>query len=718
MKLLRAEICNFRLLKDLALDFSNSDDKKLTVIRAANETGKTTCKTALLWGLFGNRALPNDGKRFPLFPSDLRDSEERVEVSVEIEFETEQVVTIGKSAQELQKRKYRLKRSCFEYKVEEENPIRREGENIVLFEIKPEGTERVLESQVSGIIESSIPIALKDVYFTDGDSAMSFIEAAATTGVKRKRVSAAVEALLGLEVLKSAASHLSKTANKFSSMIDDGDYKSELERLNDQISGWEEDVEEWESERLDLEEKIRNGVTELGSINKKIEEVLKLGDSAQLAAEINQCVKNISQSKSGSERALNDLSSLLNSESLSAAVISPLATSGLEFLNQLSEKKQLPKVNVPILEELLDSKNCFCGADLSEETEEGENARAAIASAIEESRKADKIQEAATSLFYAVRSDSFNSDQAEAWLSDYASRSQDYSEYTSRLSTEQKKLIKLKSDRDAIDDSKLNELRELENSLESKLAAARIRQGQLENSISDAQGRKGDAEKRRQELEKKLTKTDTSSDKLRLTRLAQSIFNSICDRLMKEELLKVSDQMNRIFLEMIGSDPEANDRALITRAELTEDFDILVYGSNDHKLDPDQDLNGASRRAITLAFILALTKVSQVEAPNVIDTPLGMMAGYVKRSVLTRTIEESSQVILFLTQAEISGVEDIIDTFAGKVFTLTNPAHYPRMLVNEPAVKDARVVRCECNHRSHCSVCERIHGEISKGEAA
>ena len=77
-------------------------------------------------------------------------------------------------------------------------------------------------------------------------------------------------------------------------------------------------------------------------------------------------------------------------------------------------------------------------------------------------------------------------------------------------------------------------------------------------------------------------------------------------------------------------------------------------------LNPSKDLNGASRRALTIAFILALTKVSEVAAPNVIDTPLGMMDGFVKRSVLKTAIQESSQLILFLTRSEIKDCEDII----------------------------------------------------------
>ena len=172
-----------------------------------------------------------------------------------------------------------------------------------------------------------------------------------------------------------------------------------------------------------------------------------------------------------------------------------------------------------------------------------------------------------------------------------------------------------------------------------------------------------------------------------------------------DELQKVSRLMNQLFLEMIGSDPEQG--SIIQKAKISSDFDIIVLGPNEKQLDPDRDLNGASRRALTLAFILALTKVSEVVAPNVIDTPLGMTSGYVKRSILRTAIRESAQLVLFLTHDEIVGCEEIIDQSAGIVTTLTNPAHYPTILVNEP-LSDARmIVACECNHRSDCAVCER-----------
>ena len=46
------------------------------------------------------------------------------------------------------------------------------------------------------------------------------------------------------------------------------------------------------------------------------------------------------------------------------------------------------------------------------------------------------------------------------------------------------------------------------------------------------------------------------------------------DRIVNEELIKVSELMNAIFLEMIGADPQQG--AIIQKAEISKDFDILV----------------------------------------------------------------------------------------------------------------------------------------------
>lgn len=712
MKLIKANFKNFRLLKDLTLDFSTDDTKPLTVIRAANETGKTTCEYGLMWGLYGSKSvLPKRGD-FPLFPADLKaKGEKKSEISVEIEFLVDEIRNVGKGAKDLESTRYRIIRSCVEY-PDTGSGIRRESERVRMLKVTQSGTQPVDDVEAKRVIENSLPESLKDVYFTDGDSAMSFIEAAATQGVKRKRVSDAVEALLGIETLNSTVRHLDNVSKRFSQEIDDTDYKAELEKLNDRIESWTEDISEWEGDCAELEAQHSAGTKQLRTIRLQIEEALKLGDKEKLVEEINSTERQIRNYKQNAEKQLSQIAQLTSNEQVSKIYIRDLADKGKEILNSLNKKNKLPKVNIPILEELLDMEKCFCGSDLSEKTEEGRDRREVIDSAISSSRESDLIQECATSLFYRVRSDDFVT-ATEDWTEKYSSYQSMYQNNLTSLRTMEDKYAELQVVVKELDDTMLNELKEQEETLANSLAVANTNLGLKTGQIKDAMDRRKESEEDRAKIEKKIGKTNTSAAKLTLSRHVQYVFSSIIDRLKKEELQKVSDEMNRIFLEMIGSDPEANDLTLITEARLTEDYDIVVFGPNGHQLNPDQDLNGASRRAITLAFILALTKVSEVEAPNVIDTPLGMMAGYVKQSVLLQVVGEGSQTILFLTHDEIKGVEEIIDRYAGAVCTLTNPAHFPKMLKNEPSVQDSRIIKCGCDHRHVCSVCERIDAEVA-----
>ena len=65
------------------------------------------------------------------------------------------------------------------------------------------------------------------------------------------------------------------------------------------------------------------------------------------------------------------------------------------------------------------------------------------------------------------------------------------------------------------------------------------------------------------------------------------------------------------------------------------------------------------------------------------------------------------QVILFLTRQEILMVEELLDTRAGKVKTLTNSASFPIDLLNDPKVEQPTILVCDCTHRQHCQVCAR-----------
>ena len=706
MKIIKAKIKNFRLLKDLTLDFSKDAKRPLTVIRAANETGKTTCEHALMWALYGsNAALPNKGV-YSLFPMDMHSDHKRVEVSVEIEFEADEISSMGRGGQQVKKCSYRLKRSCMEISLNKENSSR-EREMVEVHRLTTAGTVLLDEQEAKKVIENALPRDLKDVYFTDGDAAMSFIEAAAAQGIKRKRVSDAIESLLGLDNLAQIQNHLKSVAKKLSEKIDATDYSERRTLLEDQISGHEEDIADYERENLELNKDIKDGEKNEKEVRRNIEELLTSGDRQALVKDRVRKEEDLKKYKRNADARLQELSKMLTSEKSSGIFIEGSFKKGYDILSGMSKKKILPRVNVPLLEELLDKKSCYCGADLEGISDESKNSRKSIKLEIENSRKSDAVTEVASVIWFQIRSTPIG-EMGESWKNSYGETQGQFADLRNLESIAEDELVKINLNIANVKDENLNDYRELEKEIKSKLDNHRGEQSKRDAWIVGSKERLARAITERDQIENRLDKKDTGAQQLALARKMQHLFQNIVGKLKKEEVKNVSYHMNRIFLNMIGSDPDANASTLITKAELTEDYDIRVFGPNNVEMNPDQDLNGASRRAITLAFILALTKVSKVEAPNIIDTPLGMTSGYVKQSILKEILNESSQVVLFLTHAEIQGVENIIDKYAGEVFTLTNPAHYPKMLRNEPKDMAFSVIRCNCDHNSTCSVCERI----------
>ena len=84
-----------------------------------------------------------------------------------------------------------------------------------------------------------------------------------------------------------------------------------------------------------------------------------------------------------------------------------------------------------------------------------------------------------------------------------------------------------------------------------------------------------------------------------------------------------------------------------------------------------------------------------------------MMGLEVRQSVLRSAVKHSSQLVMFLTGSEILGVEELLDDYTGRFYTLSNTAHYPTKLSNDPATGKLETLICSCSHRQTCTQCER-----------
>ena len=701
MKLLRAEFQNFRLLRDLQLDFSSDAERKLTVIRAANESGKTTILHGLQWALYGDDALPAKGEGFRLHPIDWDAGDaNRVPITATVEFE---LTTHRRRGGELRetRRRFRLVRSTFE---DVDSQGRRSPSTVKLFALNETGASRIEAPE--SLIHDELPPALRDVFFTDGDRTLSFIEADVALSTKRERVQRAIRSLLGLGVIDKAVQHVRKTAaeaNKKAKMVGTN---NELNRLASRLETLENHREKFDAELADGKQQFGAFDEKVDEIDRKIATALQKGDKEELRKELEHTKRGIKQLDRQLVAANKEHSELFRGRSIAIALLAPVLGRAFDRLEELHDQGKIPNTTIPVLQDRLLAQLCICGETLEPGVPDGEKRRAHIQKLIDDSERADEIQEMITDLFYGARSLRTGEDtRSSAWLDEYRKVVERRDGVQVLRDEAGRKFRTLERQLDALPDTDIQGLRETRRHYKSQRDRYLAKQAALETQLAGLGSEREGLITQRDRLLREQKKGARILAELEVTQDVMKVLLGAYERITNEELHKVSELMNSIFLEMIGADPKQG--AIIRRAEISQDFDIIVYGPNKRTLNPDRDLNGASRRALTLAFILALTKVSEVEAPNVIDTPLGMTSGFVKRSILRTAVRESAQLILFLTHDEIAGCEEILRQAAGVVFTLTNPAHYPKMLVNDPRVEERKVLRCECDHKRECQVCQR-----------
>ena len=701
MKLLRAEFQNFRMLRDLELEFSIDPETNLTVIRAANESGKTTILHGLQWALYGDEALPGKGEGFRLHPIDWDVSEsKRVPIMATVEFElTTYRRTLGEMRET--RRRYRLVRSAFE---EVDSQARRSPSTVKLFALSETGASPI--DAPEALINDELPPELREVFFTDGDRTLSFIEADVALSTKRERVQRAIRSLLGLGVIDDAIKHVRRSAaevNKKAKQVGGG---TELNTIATRLEGMENGREKLEVDLEDAKQQFGVFDEKVDEIERKIAAALQKGDKEKLRKDLDRARAEIRQLDSQLSAANKEHSELFRSRSIATDLLAPVLAGAFDILEQLHDQGKIPNTTIPVLHDRLEAEVCICGETLEPGEPDSDKRRAHIQKLIDDSQRADEIQEIITDLYYGAKPlQGGVVAGSNAWLMEY-NKVVERREGIQALRDESgRKFRALEMQLDSLPDTDIQGLRATWRQYKDQRDRYLSKQSAIETQLTGLRHEREELELNRDRLLREQRKGARILAELEVTQDVMKVLQSAYERITNEELQKVSELMNNIFLEMIGADPEQG--AIIRRAEISREFDIIVYGPNERTLNPDRDLNGASRRALTLAFILALTKVSEVQAPNVIDTPLGMTSGFVRRSILRSAVRESAQLILFLTHDEIAGCEEIIDEAAGVVFTLTNPAHYPRMLVNDLGIVERKVLRCACDHWSECEVCQR-----------
>lgn len=699
IKLIQTRVRNFRQLRELAVVFSNDSERPLTVIRAENGTGKTTLLHALTWGLFGDEALPSKRTTYRIHPLDWDPHAEGsiCETEVEIKFLTidDQTGT---------ERTYDLVRTTRERPTVAGSFVV-EGSDLMLLHQTPAGYKPV--SNPTAFIKNRVlPVSLKDIFFIDGDRALSFIEATDERAAKRDRVQRAVHQLLGLDILKKADNHVEASRRKAVSAVRKEAAGTDIEQLaaqehreTDRLQRLKEENKQIDADRQATESRKRKATEALHAAL-----AAGGGHRRRLGFELQNRERDLSERRKDYTTLVKEQRALINNSNVLLRIASDHIRHAGDLLSTLETTGVIPDTLPDVVRDRLSRERCICGQDVSE----GTAGHTTLRQLLSEVAKLDESHEILLHLSTGVRileRSNGQDDDPHSWVA----QANKMLRAIVRCDHDQRRLQEeIKELETRIADIPEHNIGQLQKMVNDEEAEIKRLTGEAAKVVERIRNAKRNLDRIKKDLRLALTKKQKYRRRLMEVTAAtdlRTVIRGTIDTLESETVDEVSLAMNEIFLRMIVADPEGD--GLINRAELTRQHDIVVYGFDEQRLDPDKDLSGAQRRALTLAFILGLVRVSGVKAPNVVDTPLGMTSALVRRSLLEYAAKNSTQLVMFLTGSEVQGVEDILDQFAGRAYTMTFTDHYPNQLVNDPETGRLETLVCNCDYHLSCQICER-----------
>ncbi len=738
IRLRRIDIRNFACFDHVVVAPSVDPEKRLTVIRAENGSGKTTFLRAVRWGMYGEQGLPGaNTKTFSLHPADWRPDKDGIATKVEIEFETDGSTRVHGGAgghatvYNLARRVTTIRNPTTR---DDEPDYRRVQETARLMRKAPDG-EWVPVPHPRMVIEELLPWGLRDFFVMDADEAADFVGGSENKAIARRDVMAkttkAVQSLLGIDVFKDATQRVERLEREFGSeatkAIGDEDLNAlqdELDEYRRQRTSLERNLADQRRQRGELADGLRQAQDDLET------EVKGVGAAEQLAARLRQTRQRKRQASAMYGTVLRRLSNQLQSIDLLGTLAGPLVETAHRELKPLHDSGAIPLRHLQFVRELLEEGVCVCGQELPMNGVHRQHLEERIAKTADQARRAEYLEK-----LYDVAHALVRKGQAAEWRDRTGQLTQDAVSLSDELSELAREQREIDADLKMIDQDKIQMRRDEIDALQTQLDTVDRRIADNDTALPPVLQQIRSLKKR---IHQRTTKERVANDKRAAEELA-GVVGSILTRAYKtiesEQVDDLSQRMSLLFAQMAANvsdddmaNAEANKATLRMIAEVglrsvddaAGEYEICAFNRRG-RLMPPIEINGASRRVLALSFVLALCKESRTFAPLIADSLLNFMSGAVRRNTLLATAENSSQPILLLTGSDLEGQHeaDITRRYGGATFTLTGQWD----VIGEGGggdvlnctVRRQVAVICKCGPRQFCDACERLGQSGSPG---
>jgi len=703
MKLISAKVSNFRRIHNGEFRFSTDPTRPLSIVRAENGMGKTTLLLALSWALFGDYAIPNDDAAKRLIDADSPiGTPITVQVTVIFEHEDSEGNT----------NEYQLDRWITQTRTGPQAHEVTHGAGGATLSRRMPGRGSEFEPIDEAALAKFLPRQHMRLFFTDGEDVEHFIAGSKELKTARQgQVHDSIRSLLPIEDVEKAERNVDAVMKKLRQAASRA-AGSEVEQAANALEQAEKELSDLEEKRDACDRRIVLMTTQRDEWEHRLDEIRTHGNLEMLQKQLRFVETRLTELQQVQDQALTSLRDLMRDEGLSWGCIEETLNSGMAVLDDLELKGIIPGLSIEVLRDRLDIGVCICGESLASGEEQTRHRRDHIEELLKTNSDLSAERNSLTELMHITRQARRRQRQRVDEQQDvFTIKEQllhEYADARQKITEQRAEQKRLEDQRALIDEGEVGQLTQRIAKVKEDLKEETLTLGSLRVNVDHAEKERAAREAFHEEQKRNQNQDARLEAELLVAQDMQRVLRSVLNTLKTDTVRRVADQMSEIFLSIVGSDG-AGGTSVIAGASIDENtFDIKVATQAGSYLDPNHELNGASKRALTLAFIWSLMELSGTEAPRIIDTPLGMVSGNVKRRMVEELTQEPaedgslSQIVLFLTRSEIRDIEDLLEARAGAMQSMTCPTDSVTLAY---PVSSAAVQVCQCGIRSSCEIC-------------
>lgn len=629
MKIHKLTLENFRQFKGKnTMVFSSDNDKNVTVIFGENGRGKTGIFRGIMFNLFGDRKLPQDG--------DVDISEIHLVNSTAI-CEDEKHCVSAKVILEFSHKNNR-------YELEREitgiltgNGVIEQSRPPILKGISQDGNSNTYNGdQAQQIIENIISKMIKGYFLFDGEKIERLTR---RDTAQTKEVKDGIRNLLDIDVLEKAEKALRKLSRDCDTEMSKNsspelqqlyNYKKVLEDENAKLEG-DKDIRTDELNaatnlRNDLDKKLRS----ISNIKELIEQRKKTENS------LSTLRKDQANYNENARKNFIDMMLLM---------LKPTIEDVFKEIDDKKKRGEIPSnIRRDLIDKILEDGICICGNNLKKGSE-------AYKKILDWYNKVDdtKTQDAELDLWNEL---SKVISQENRVFHNVQNLLLDHQKCTESLEEQEQYL---KNIRTRLGENDRQDAVEWENQRDCAQQQIDLCNAELITITNKIRGNNDELESIKIKIDnamKSINKENIIRRKSDISNQAYSAIQKIKEDFIKDIRVKIENKTWKIFEKLIDRQVIHN----LSKISIDKDYSLQILDTNGNPFLAN--ISAGMRQILSIAFIAALANIASnntlYEMPIFMDTPFGRLSGVHRKNLMIQTPKLCSQWVILATDTEFS----------------------------------------------------------------